>query len=262
VIDRVVVITGASAGIGAATARRLATTGSTLALGARRSRELEEVARDARAAGAADVLTVVGDVTQRADVEALREATLERFGHIDVWINNAGRGLTRLVLDLTDDDLDAMVAVNVKSALYGMQAVVPHFQQRGTGHLINVSSALARLPVAPFRSGYSAAKAMLNSLTANLRMDLAQSHPGIHVTTVMPSVVLTEFSRNVIGEARAPRVPVGATAQTAEDVADAIAAVIEQPVAEIFTNPASPGATRDYYDALERDAQPVFDLLH
>jgi NAD(P)-dependent dehydrogenase (short-subunit alcohol dehydrogenase family) len=76
------------------------------------------------------------------------------------------------VLDLTDEDFDQMMVVNAKSALYGMQAIVPHFKERGAGHLINISSALGRVPFASYRSAYSAAKAALGSLTANLRMDL------------------------------------------------------------------------------------------
>src|SRR5256885_3689783 len=81
-----------------------------------------------------------------------------------------------------------MIDVNVKSALYGMQAIAPYFQQRGRGHIVNISSFLGRVPVAPPRSAYSAAKAALNSLTANVRVDLQQTHPGIHVSLVMPGL--------------------------------------------------------------------------
>src|ERR687893_439014 len=73
----------------------------------------------------------------RAEVERLRDEALRAFGRVDVWINNAGRGISRPVLELTDQDVDEMMSVNVKSALYGMQAIVPHFQERGEGHLIN-----------------------------------------------------------------------------------------------------------------------------
>src|SRR5439155_20685387 len=139
------------------------------------------------------------DVTRRADVERLRDRALASFGHVDVWINNAGRGIRKNVLELTDEDVDAIMAVNVKSALYGMQAIVPHFIQRGRGHLINVSSFLSRVPLATFRSAYKAAKAALNALTANLRMDLAAAHPNIRVSLVMPGMVTTEFDRNALG---------------------------------------------------------------
>src|SRR4051812_27050307 len=117
--NKTIVITGASGGIGAQIARRLGADGHRLVLAARRPAELERVAADAASAGAAATLSVPTDVTRRNDVEALRDAAVERFGGFDVWINNAGRGITKSVLDLTDADVDDMMAINVKSALYG-----------------------------------------------------------------------------------------------------------------------------------------------
>src|SRR5262245_10962913 len=114
--DKVIVITGASSGIGAALAQKLGARGSRLALSARRGPELAEVA----ARSGSEVLAVVADMTRRADVEHLRNEAIARFGHIDVWVNNAGRGIRRKVEDLTDDDIDEMINVNLKSALYGM----------------------------------------------------------------------------------------------------------------------------------------------
>lgn len=247
----VVVITGASGGIGAALARRLGRDGKRLVLAARRESELRSVADDAEALGAGKTLIVPTDVTRRDAVMHLRDSALEEFGRIDVWVNNAGRGITRPVLDLTDSDLDDMIAVNLKSALYGMQAAIPHFIERGEGHLINVSTFLGRVPIATYRSAYSASKAALNSLTANLRMDLRASYPNIHVSLVMPGVVATNFAPNAkTPEAIRPDIPGRSNAgavQTPEEVADAIADVIRNPVAEVYTNPASPQIVRDYY---------------
>jgi len=93
---------------------------------------------------------------------ARARAALAKFGHIDVWVNNAGRGISRLVSELTDEDIDEMMLVNVKSALYGMQAVLAHFGERGSGRIINVSSMLGRVPFAPIRSAYPASKHALN----------------------------------------------------------------------------------------------------
>jgi short-subunit dehydrogenase len=248
---KIIVITGASGGIGAALARELAKGGHKLVLAARRREELEQVAREAREAGAAAALAVTTDVTRREQVERLRDHALEEFGQIDVWVNNAGRGIGKKVLDLTDADFDEMMTVNVKSALYGMQAAVPHFQQRGSGHLINVSSFLGRVPLVGFRSAYNAAKAALNALTANLRMDLRTESPGVHVSLVMPGVVTTEFANNALGAASGstyqPPAHV-ANAQTPEEVAAAIAELIEHPRAEIFTNPAQEEIARRYYE--------------
>src|SRR5204863_2276554 len=131
-----------------AIARRQGREGDNVVLAARRADSLNAVAREI----SSSTLTVVADVTRRADVERLREEALRAFGAVDVWINNAGRGITRSVLDLTDADVDEMMAVNVKSALYGMQAIVPYFVERGRGHLINISSFLARVPIAAHRS--------------------------------------------------------------------------------------------------------------
>src|ERR1700729_443952 len=117
-MDTVVVITGASAGIGAELARQLGRSGAKLGLAARRQTELQAVARDC----GAQALAVVTDVTRRAEVERLRDEVLARFGRIDVWVNNAGRGVSRSVAELTDEDVDAMWRDNFKSALYGIQA--------------------------------------------------------------------------------------------------------------------------------------------
>jgi len=254
--SRVVVITGASEGIGAALARQLGARGDQVVLAARRPRELEAVAREIGSRAVA----VPTDVTRRADVDRLRDRAIEAFGHVDVWVNNAGQGITRPVLQLTDEDFDAIMAVNVKSSLYGMQAIVPHFVSRERGHLINVSSFLSRVPLATIRSAYNAAKAALNALTANLRMDLAASHPGVHVTLVMPGVVTTDFHKRAIGGSLGP--PPGRPGfegQTAGEVAAAIAGVIDRPVAEIYTNPQHAAIAERYFHdvaAFERGMPP------
>ena len=241
---KVVVITGASSGIGAALARHLAGQGHRLVLAARRAPELKAMAAELKG------LAVVTDVCRRADVDALAAAALKAHGQVDVWVNNAGQGLTRSALDLTDEDLDLMMSVNVKSALYGMQAIAPHMMERGTGHLINVSSFLARVPLAPYRSGYSAAKAALNSITANVRMDLAQSHPKITVSVVMPGLVSTPFAQNAVG-GPPQRLTDGVPSQTAQEVAAAIADLIEKPRAELITNPALAAVGQRYVADVE-----------
>jgi len=244
--SKVIVLTGASSGIGAALAERLGAQGHRLALAARREKELQEVAAEAAQGG--EALAVVTDVRLREEVERLRDRALAAFGRVDVWVNNAGRGIGRPTLELSDEDFDEMMAVNVKSALYGMQAIVPHFKERGEGHLINVSSFLGRVPLASFRSAYSAAKAALNSLTANLRMDLRREHPGIHVSLVMPGIVLTEFAKNALGGTPPGPPPTGPMQpQSVEEVAAAIAGLIENPVPELYTNPASAEIARRYY---------------
>ena len=268
-MSKVIVITGSSGGIGAALAMQLAQQGHWLVLAARREKELNEVVQriggtaegpvapgtPGTAAGAG-AIAVKTDVTRRADVERLRDRALEAFGHVDVWVNNAGRGISREVLALTDEEFDQMMAVNVKSALYGMQAIAPHFMERNAGHIINVSSFLSRVPFISYRSAYNAAKAALNALTSNLRADLAQTHPGIHVSLVMPGVVTTDFQRNALGGTPPVRLGASTGTQTADEAAAAIVRLIEHPAAEIYTNSAlAQTAVRYFQDVGAFEAQ-------
>jgi short-subunit dehydrogenase len=251
-MNRIIVITGASAGIGAAIASELGRRGAGgLVLASRTAVALERVA--ARISSPTHVVTA--DVTQRVDVERIRDEAIAAFGHVDVWINNAGRGILRPVLELTDTDVDEMMAVNVKSALYGMQAIAPHFLERGRGHIINISSFLGRVPVASARSAYSAAKAALNTLTANLRVDLQRTHPGIHVSVVMPGLVATDFARHARGSTGPiPPGPIGSPMkpQTPEEVAVIVAGLIDHPVAELYTNPSSAALASRYFEDVAR----------
>jgi NADP-dependent 3-hydroxy acid dehydrogenase YdfG len=253
--QRVIVITGASAGIGAALAELVGKAGARNVLLARRDKELAEVA----ARSGPETLALLTDVTQRAEVERACQAALARFGQIDVWINNAGRGISRSVSELTDEDLDDMMQTNLKSVLYGMQAVLPHFKQRGSGQIINISSMLGRLPLAPFRSAYSASKHALNALTASLRMELASEYPSIHVCSVHPGVVATEFGVNSRHGGLDSRKFPGA--QTAEEVAEVIASVIRTPRADVYTRPEAKQLVVDYYaagDMGQAETQPPF----
>lgn len=242
--SKVVVITGASSGIGAALARQLGSEGHQVVLAARREALLAAVAKDS----GGEAKAVVTDVTVRADVERLKSEAIAAFGHIDVWVNNVGRGISKRVLELSDDDLDQMMTSNLKSALYGIQAVVPHFLSRGSGHLINVSSFLGRVPLVGFRSAYNASKAALNALTANLRMDLAHTHPNVHVSVVMPGPVATDFATASLHGTPMVPPPRMMAVQTADEVADVIAGLIEQPRAEVYTTPALKSLAKKYYE--------------
>jgi short-subunit dehydrogenase len=256
-MNRVVVITGASAGIGAALARELGTRGDSIVLASRTAGALREVAIQIHSR----THVVTADVTERAEVERIRDEALREFGAVDVWINNAGKGIVRPVLDLSDEDVDEMIAVNLKSALYGMQAIVPHFKERRRGHIINISSFLSRVPVASPRSAYSASKAALNTLTANLRVDVQRTHPDIHVSLVMPGLVATDFARHARGSTGPiPPGPIGSPMQpqTPEAVATIVADLIDHPRAEVYTNPASAELAARYFDDVgrfERESQ-------
>jgi NADP-dependent 3-hydroxy acid dehydrogenase YdfG len=243
--DKVVVITGASSGIGAALAIQLGKKEHNLVLAARREKELNDVASRA----GAKALVVRTDVTRRSDVEHLRDAAIKEYGHVDVWVNNAGRGITKPVMSLTDQEIDDIVAVVLKSVVYGMQTIIPHFQERGQGHLINVSSFLGRVPLLSHRSIYSASKSGVNVLTANARVDLKAKYPNIRISLIMPGTVDTDFHR----VAGTPNRPVAGTrlgssvVESADDVATKIVGLIENPVPELYTNPGMTDIVQRYY---------------
>ena len=245
--NTVVVITGASGGIGAALAVLLAGRGASLVLVARRPDALAAVAE--RCGGSS--LPVVADVTSRSEVRQVVEVALARFGRIDVWVNNVGQGITRMPSALTDDDIDEMILINVKSALYGMQEVLPHFQSRNAGHVINVSSMLGRVPFAPFRSAYSGAKHFLNALTINFRAEVQATHPGIQVTLVSPGVVRTEFGVNALhGGPDSRTLP---DSQSADEVAVVIGDLIETRRPDVYTRPGARERVLGYLASLTED---------
>jgi NAD(P)-dependent dehydrogenase (short-subunit alcohol dehydrogenase family) len=167
--------------------------------------------------------------------------------------------MSRPVAELTDEDFDEMMLVNVKSALYGMQSVLPHFKERRRGHLINVSSMLGRIPFASARAAYSAAKHALMSLTANLRVDLQAEFPDIHVSSVIPGVVATDFGSNALyGGIDSRQFPF---AQPVSEVAEVIANLIEHPRAEVYTRPIYQQQVANYFsaeDVATIESQPPF----
>ena len=231
--NTVIVVTGASSGIGAALVVQLARRGASVVLVARRADALAEVAAQC----GPEALTVAADMTDRAAVRDTVARAIERFGRIDVWVNNVGKGITRVPSKLTDEDIDEMIRVNVKSAMYGMQEVLPHFQSRDAGHIINVSSMLGRLPLAVIRSSYSASKHFLNSLTASFREEVQQTHPGIQLSLVSPGVVRTDFGLNALhGGPDSRQFP---DSQSADEVAAVIAQVIESRSPDVYTSEGS-----------------------
>jgi short-subunit dehydrogenase len=244
---KTIVITGASGGIGAAAAKLLATKRNAVVLVARRESELNEVAREC----GENSLALVADVTRRADVERVARQSIERFGHVDVWMNNVGRGITRLPSELTDEDIDEIMLVNIKSVLYGVHAILPHFKERGEGQIVNISSMLGRIPFYTPRSAYSGAKHFLDAITENLRMELAESHPGIVISLVSPGVVRTEFGKNAMhGGVDSRDLPFS---QSAEEVAEVIADVIERKRKDVYTRAGSRQRVIDYFSNLGED---------
>lgn len=246
-MGKVVVITGASGGIGAALAELLASRGNSLSLVARREDELRSVANRCGPSAVA----IVADVTRREEVRRVVEESLARFGHVDVWVNNVGQGISRPPSELTDQDIDDVMKVNVKSALYGMQEILPHFKSRGDGQIVNISSMLGRIPLAVIRSAYCGAKHFLNALTATFRMEHAESYPGIVFSLVSPGVVRTDFGLNALhGGPDSRQLPFS---EGAEDTAAVIADVIESRRNDVYTRAGSRERVTGYYGAIGED---------
>ncbi len=220
--DRVVFITGASAGIGAACARAFAREGARLLLAARRLERLESLKGELQAAGAPAVHNLKFDVQDRKAVESALQSLPKEWSAIDVLVNNAGlsRGLDKLWEGKTDD-WNEMIDTNVKGLLWVTRALVPGMIERGRGHVINLGSTAQELAY-PGGNVYCGTKAAVKLINDGLRQDLLGT--PVRVTSIDPGMVETEFSEvRFRGDAeRAARVYRGVTPLAAEDVADAI----------------------------------------
>lgn len=224
--SKVIAITGASGGIGAATARLLAQRGHRVVLGARRRDRLEALKESLQAAGA-EVDVAVTDVRQRGDHIRLAELAQSRFGRLDVWIGNAGIGPVSALDDLRVEDWDGMVAVNLSGLLYGIATALPIFRAQDSGQFVHVISTAAYRTV-PGQAVYAATKAAARTLTDGLRQEAG---PTIRVAMVSPGFVNTDFVDSVPDD----QVRADMTARRDElaldpaAVAHAIAYAIEQP---------------------------------
>ena len=190
-LDKVVLITGASSGIGVGIARELASAGATLMLGARRTDRLDALAEDLRRGGAT-VATRRLDVTDRADVSAFANAAREAFGRVDAIVNNAGVMPLSPMASLKVDEWDRMIDVNVKGVLYGIAAVLPEMTARGSGHVVNIAS-IGALAVSPTAAVYCATKFAVRAISDGLR----QERQDIRVTCIHPGVVESELASTI-----------------------------------------------------------------
>jgi NAD(P)-dependent dehydrogenase (short-subunit alcohol dehydrogenase family) len=226
---KVVVVTGASSGVGRAAAIAFGAQGCRVALAARRLVDLEETGRLVRAAGG-EALSVVTDVTIESDVQKLAEQVRARFGAIDVWLNNAGVTLFAALDDAPFEEHRRVIETNLYGAMYGARAVLPIFKEQQRGILINVGSVLSEIGQ-PFVPSYAISKFALRGMSESLRAELADA-PDIHVCTVLPFTIDTphfQSGANRLGKHSRALPPV----QSPEKVARAIVKLALHPRREV-----------------------------
>lgn len=223
---KVIAITGASSGIGEATARLLGQKGAKLVLGARGAERLAAVAGDI-AAGSSDVVQCVVDVRNRADVQALTNLALERFGRLDVLISNAGVAPNAPLDDIAVEDWDAMIDVNLRGFLHGVAAALPIFRRQRSGHFVTTIST-AGLRIVPNQVVYAGTKNAVRTIMEGLRQE---SRGDFRVTGVSPGFVKTNLvdsmrNQEVVGKIRERMAEIGIEPAA---VARAVSFAIEQP---------------------------------
>ena len=237
VIEKTVLITGASSGIGEATARELAGTGAKLLIGARRTERLEALANELGDAVAWQAL----DVTDAESFQAFAAAAQERFGSVDVLINNAGIMPLSPLAALKQDEWSRMIDVNIRGVLNGIAAVLPGFIAQGSGHVVNVASIAAHF-VMPSAAVYCATKYAVWAITEGLR----QEHDDIRTTIISPGVVDTELGSDITD----PQIASALTtwrekSLTPDAIARAIRYALEQPegvdINEVIVRPTAAG---------------------
>jgi NADP-dependent 3-hydroxy acid dehydrogenase YdfG len=226
ITGKVIAITGASSGIGRATAKLLAERGALVVLGARREDALVAVVDEITAAGGKAVHKIT-DVRDRNHLEALVDLAIERGGKLDVMVNNAGIGPISRFDALRVEDWDAMIDVNLRGTLYGIAAALPVFQRQQSGHIINVVST-AGIKILPTMGVYAATKNAVRTITEALRQE---SGPHLRVTEVSPGMISTNFGDSVtdpgVKEALGQRL--AKVAISPDSIARGVAYAIEQP---------------------------------
>lgn len=235
-MEKVVLITGASSGIGVGIARALTQAGHIVVLGARRTDRLEAVADDLRSTGG-KVRTYELDVTDRGSVAAFVDTAQREFGRVDVIVNNAGVMPLSLMSSLKVDEWERMIDVNIKGVLYGIASVLPHMNKRGSGHIINIAS-VGALQVVPTAAVYCATKYAVRAISDGLR----QENDKLRVTCIHPGVVESDLASTITDPVAAEAMETyRAIALTPDAIGRAVRFAVEQPddvdVNEIVVRP-------------------------
>jgi NADP-dependent 3-hydroxy acid dehydrogenase YdfG len=227
IADKIVVITGASSGLGESTAKLLARHRAKVVLGARRKYRIDAVVKEISAAGG-KAIGFTADVTKLAEVEALIKEAVDSFGRVDVIVNNAGIMPIAPMAALKVEEWDRMIDVNIKGLLYGVAAVLPIMQKQKSGHIINIASVIGIKVFAPGGVVYGATKSAVRVLTEGLRMELHSQN--IRCTMISPGAVATELPESSSEEETRKNLrEFYKIAIPADSIARAIAYAIEQP---------------------------------
>lgn len=238
--DKVAIVTGASSGIGYATAIALAKAGAKVAIAARRTQRLEQLQDEIKKSGG-ECLVVSCDVTKRKDCSALIDATVKKWGRVDILINNAGIMPLSFVKSLKIDEWEQMVDVNIKGVLFCTAAAIPHMVSQNSGHIVNLSSIAGRVVFAA-GSVYCATKYAVRAFSEGLRQELSTKH-NIKVTTIEPGIVATELTNTITEKSLESFIKYAQTidALKSEDIANAIMFAVDSPphvnVNEIMVRP-------------------------
>lgn len=227
IAGKVVVITGASSGLGESMARLLAAEGATVVVGARRKDRIDSIVNDITARGGR-ALGFDADVTKRTDVEALVQGAVRAYDRVDVIVNNAGIMPIAPMAALKVEEWDRMIDVNIKGLLYGVAAVLPIMQRQKQGHIINIASILGFKVLAPGGTVYSATKFAVRAVTEGLRIELKPDN--IRSTMISPGAVATELPESSSDEATRMKIrELYKVAIPADSIARAVAYAIQQP---------------------------------
>ena len=227
IADKVVVITGASSGLGESTARLLARQGAIVVLGARRKDRIDALVADITANGGR-ALGFQADVTHRNDIQALVQGAIEAYDRVDVLVNIAGLMAIAPIAALKVEEWDRMIDVNIKGVLYGIAAALPIMQRQKQGHIINIASVVGIKVFAPGGTVYSATKFAVRALTEGLRIELKADN--IRSTMISPGAAATELTESSSDAATRQNLrEFYKIAIPAESIARAVAYAIEQP---------------------------------
>jgi len=226
--DKVAIVTGASSGIGYATALTLSKAGAKVAIGARRTEKLSELENEITKNGG-QAFSQKLDVTKKSDCDSFVNSVIEKWGGVDILVNNAGLMPLSFVKNLKVDEWDQMIDVNIKGVLYCVAAVIPHMLEKKSGHIVNISSVAGRI-IFPSGSVYCATKHAVTALSEGLRQEFS-TRKNIRVTCIEPGVVSTELTNTITDESLKDFIETAKKMQSlsAQDIANAIIYAVEAP---------------------------------